>query len=51
MDSAEQSVTRYDQSSGQGAADPSSEISNDEIDETSAGGLRYPDDEIEGASR
>lgn len=51
MDSAEQSVTQYDQSSGQVAADPSSEKSNDEIDETSAGGLQYPDDETEGATR
>jgi hypothetical protein len=50
MDSVEQSVTRYDQSSGKVAADPSNETSNDEIDETSAGGLQYPEDETEGAS-
>jgi hypothetical protein len=51
MNSVEQSVTQYDRSSEQVAADPSSETSDDEVDETSAGGLQYPDDEAEGASR
>jgi hypothetical protein len=50
MDSAEQSVTRYDQSAAQAMTEPA-QSSTEEVDETSAGGLRFPDDEPEGPAR